>query len=380
MISSTDNNNKPRFNSMRGKKILITGHTGFKGSWLSIWLDKLGANVYGLALPLELRTSLFKVASLESIMTDFTYGDVRDFELVKDTIDRFEPDAIIHLAAQAIVHEAIASPRSTFETNVMGTVNVLEAVRLSNRYIHTIIVTSDKCYENSLGAQIKPFTESARLGGKEPYAASKAAAELVTNAYLNTYGTDSGYTGTVRAGNVIGGGDFAPNRLIPDAIKAIASQRSLSLRAPNSVRPWQHVLTPLHGYLVLLDRVFSDQNWRHLPTAWNFGPDSKDTRTVSDVVAIVHGLAKSGTWHMSPSPLSRHETKFLAIDSSQARNCLDWIPRWDFDESINRTVRWYLKYSQDQHFDSYKHCINDINAYEQSEPKPSAFESIEAAK
>ncbi|MEM3713881.1 MAG: CDP-glucose 4,6-dehydratase [Nitrososphaeria archaeon] len=328
----------------KNKTVLVTGHTGFKGSWLSIWLLKLGANVIGYALNPYTQDDNFVVTDLSHKMIDIR-GDVRDFEKLNSVIDTHKPDAIFHLAAQPIVRLSYDIPKETIETNVMGTTNVLEAFRRSNAKV-LIIITSDKSYENK--EWIWGYRENDPVGGYDPYSASKGASELIASAYIRSFFNPENFKShgkvvtTVRAGNVIGGGDWAKDRIMTDCIKALEEDKPIEVRNPQSIRPWQHVLEPLNGYLLLGSKMLDDPI--KYSGAWNFGPDPESIITVKEVVEKVIKCYGKGTWKNVSNSNELHEAKLLNLDTSKARFVLGWKPKLNVDEAIKMTVEWYKNY------------------------------------
>ncbi|MBU6463644.1 MAG: CDP-glucose 4,6-dehydratase [Bradyrhizobium sp.] len=324
----------------KDKRVLVTGHTGFKGGWLVIWLRKMGAEVGGLALPPATTPNVFELAKVAQGITSM-FGDIRDLQTVRSAFDRFKPDIVFHLAAQAIVLDSYQDPVGTYATNVMGTVHVFEAARTSSVRV-VVNVTSDKCYDNR--EWVWPYREVDPVGGKDPYSSSKGCAELVTAAYRASFFQDDKLIGfaSARAGNVIGGGDWAPHRLIPDVIAAICGGRPVPVRHPDSVRPWQHVLEPLSGYLLLAERLWDDPTL--FSSEWNFGPDPDNVRSVRwliDRIAAHWGIEPQ----QMPQPGPRlHEARLLALDSSKARAGLNWAPRWNLDRAAAAVVEWYKSY------------------------------------
>ena len=324
------------------RRVLVTGHTGFKGSWLTLWLANLGADVTGYALAPEGSRNLFLQAHVESLCLNVE-GDVRDLESLTRLAERLHPEFVFHLAAQSLVRRSYREPLPTFETNVLGTANLLEAIRRMGSPCAVVVITSDKCYEND--GRLSPYDETDRLGGSDPYSASKAAAEIVTASYRASFfppGRLSEHrvaVATARSGNVIGGGDWSEDRILPDAIRALEQGAPVRVRNPASVRPWQHVLDPLAGYLALGVRLSAAG--AEFCEPWNFGPDSENLRAVHDVVEEVLRQWGSGTWvaaaEASPPPESAH----LALSIRKARERLSWVPRWGFEEAVRRTVEWY---------------------------------------
>jgi CDP-glucose 4,6-dehydratase len=324
-----------------GERIFVTGHTGFKGAWLAEWLVTLGANVTGLALEPPTRPSLFDALGLGGRVRHIV-ADIRDRERLTTEVQAAQPSVIFHLAAQAIVRRAYAEPRETFETNVMGTVNVLEAARSCPSVCAVVIVTSDKCYENH--ETDRAFVETDAMGGHDPYSASKGCAELVTAAYRDSYFAGGAAVASVRAGNVIGGGDWAADRIIPDSVRALIGGEPIVVRNPDAVRPWQHVLEPLSGYLQLGALLLRDGR-RH-EGAWNFGPTGQDgDRPVRWVVDRFLEAWGSGSWttpvEAEPQPREAH---LLSIDVTKARERLGWAPVWDAPAAVRHTASWYREY------------------------------------
>lgn len=325
----------------RGKKVLITGHTGFKGSWLSLILSDAGAHVAGYALPPK-DTSHFSLCSIQSLM-ESKIGDIRDLSDLKDFFSKFEPEIVFHLAAQAIVSESYENPVNTYETNVLGSVNVLEAVRSSNSVRALVYITSDKCYENS--EWVWGYRENDKLGGHDPYSASKAAAEIIFSSYSKSFFQNSERlsAASARAGNVIGGGDWSEGRVIPDCIRAIENNTQVEIRNPKSTRPWQHVLEPLSGYLTLAMRLYkmNIENYE----AWNFGPNTKDIYCVEDVVNLFY--SRIGRGEMSTISENRsksnsgHEAGLLQLNCDKAISKLGWTPRWSTEKAILETATWF---------------------------------------
>jgi len=321
-----------------GKRVLITGDTGFKGSWLSLWLHDLGAEVFGYALPPEGPVSHFNQLGLNGLI-DHVDGDVRDLDAVNAAFVRARPEIVIHLAAQPLVRRSYRDPKETFDTNVVGGVNVMEAVRNNQTVRALMFATSDKCYRNretNVG-----YVETDDLGGHDPYSASKAAAELVFSSYNDSFFKARGGFGaaSARAGNVIGGGDWAEDRIIPDCIRALSRGTAIQIRSPKATRPWQHVLEPLSGYLLLTARLLEDPNGA--TGSWNFGPEETSIHTVGDVVdATIHHWG-SGHVEVIPQDGAMHEAGLLNLNCSKAHRELDWRPRWDFPTTIDRTIGWY---------------------------------------
>ncbi len=327
---------KPSF--WQGRRVFLTGHTGFKGGWLALWLSRLGAEVVGYSLAPPSTPALFDLLDLQARLFAHQLADIRDLERLKQAVRHAQPEVVFHLAAQPLVRASYRSPIETCETNIMGTANLLEALRDIDSVRAVVVVTSDKCYENR--EWLWPYRENEALGGHDPYSASKAAAEIVTAAYRRSFFGDTDCAvATARAGNVIGGGDFAEDRLLPDLFRSQAAGELLHLRYPQAVRPWQHVLEPLRGYLMLAERLWDAG--RDYVGAWNFGPEEADIRTVSEVVeSLAHRLPKL-RWTQDDTP-QPHEAGLLRLDSSQARLRLDWRPVWRLDKALEATTEWYL--------------------------------------
>ena len=320
----------------RGKRVLITGHTGFKGSWLSLWLASLGAEVTGLSTPAPTTPSLYELARIGELITHVE-ADVRDADAVSGAVAAARPEVVLHLAAQALVRPSFAEPRATYEVNVMGTINVLEAARAAGDLRVAVVVTSDKCYENREWEW--PYREDDPKGGYDPYSSSKGCQELVAAAWRRSFGMP---IASARAGNVIGGGDWALDRLVPDAMRAALAGQTLRVRFPGAVRPWQHVLNPLDGYLTLAQSAWDDAE--HLD-GYNFGPEERDVRSVREVLdAITERWGDGLTWEHDGGE-HPHEAGLLKLDSSRARMRLGWTPRWDLDAGLDALVEWTRAYA-----------------------------------
>jgi len=324
----------------RGRRVLVTGHTGFKGGWLALWLLGLGAHVTGFALDPEGEPTLFDSATLSGLVDDIR-GDIRDRDALRKAWARARPDVVFHLAAQPIVTRSYHEPVDTISTNVLGTVHVLECAREAKQPVAVVCVTSDKCYENV--EWVYGYREDDRLGGQDIYSGSKAAAEILISSYRRTFFGDGGIAvASARAGNVIGGGDWSPHRIVPDCIRALSAGRPIEIRYPHSTRPWQHVLEPLSGYLTLGAALLGGDA---LPRqAWNFGPARTSARSVEDVVKRIIAEWGSGSWITAPAPAARHEATLLSLSIEKAETLLGWSPRWPFDTAIARTVDWYRRF------------------------------------
>jgi CDP-glucose 4,6-dehydratase len=331
----------------KGKRVFLTGHTGFKGSWLSTWLLELGSEVVGLSLPPNTEPALFDQLELDKHITHHL-GDIREADLVSKLIQKSQPDVVFHLAAQPLVRLSYLEPVETWNANVMGTIHVLEALRKINHPCVGIFITTDKCYENR--EWIYGYRENDHLGGRDPYSSSKAGAELAIASWRNSFFSDNQCPvkiASVRAGNVIGGGDWAKDRIVPDAIRSLQKKEIIPVRNPQATRPWQHVLEPLSGYLLLAEEIYQaltkDNVGRltQLCTAFNFGPSLSSNRTVENlVVEILRHW--SGDWQDQSDPNAPHEAGLLNLVTDKAYHHLGWQPRWNFSTTIERTVLWYL--------------------------------------
>ncbi len=328
--------------------MLITGHTGFKGGWLALWLHRRGAAVHGYALGPPTRPALFEVARIGSVLDSDTRADLADLARLKSALEKSQPEVVFHLAAQALVRESHRDPLGTLASNVMGTAHVLEAARTVESVRAIVLITTDKVYENREWAY--PYREVDPLGGEDPYSASKAAAEIVAASYRASF--FAGETGhparvaTARAGNVIGGGDWAADRLLPDCLSAFAKHRPVRLRFPNAVRPWQHVLEPLAGYLQLAGHLLGPDG-AEFAKAWNFGPDAGGDATVGEVAEAAARLWGEGaSVEYAPAAATPHEAGLLRLDSTCARNSLRWRPRWSLEQALERTVTWHQALTQ----------------------------------
>ena len=333
----------------RGRRVFLTGHTGFKGSWLAVWLDRLGADVFGFALAPPTVPSLFEVAKIQTLLRSSTVADIRDFEAAERAIRAAEPDIVIHMAAQSLVRPSYAAPLETFSTNVMGTAHVLEAARRCPGIRVVVVVSSDKCYQNA--GERRPYRETDAMGGHDPYSASKGCVELLTASYAHSFfnldeteGDTAPVVASVRAGNVIGGGDWSVDRIVPDFFRSIAAGKALLVRNPEAVRPWQHVLEPLGGYLLLAERIA--EGGRAFCGGWNFGPDDASCRPVAAVVERLVSLWGNGArWQHEAGQPHQREAAYLSLDSEKARRELGWRPRWSLDEALERTVAWAKAYA-----------------------------------
>jgi CDP-glucose 4,6-dehydratase len=327
----------------RGRRVLVTGHTGFKGSWLALWLRALGAEVSGFASPPPTSPSLFALARLDDIVPA-VIGDLRDLRAVEEAVRRSRPEVVLHLAAQALVNRSVADPVDTFATNVVGTVHLLEAVRTAGFDVAAVVcITSDKCYANREWEW--GYRESDALGGVDPYSASKACQELIAASYRESLLLDNAPVATARAGNVIGGGDWAEYRLVPEVMQAAVEGRPVRVRNPDSVRPWQHVLNPLSGYLLLAERLAA--SGRDYAEAWNFSPAVEEARPVSWLVERLRERWPGElTVEVAGAEANGSEARLVKLDASKARGRLGWRPRWTLERAVDRIVEWYSAYAQ----------------------------------
>jgi CDP-glucose 4,6-dehydratase len=321
-----------------GKRVFVTGHTGFKGSWLCLWLNAMRAEVYGFALEPPTDPSLFAVARVDEAIVDHRLGDIRNSAALTAALVAAKPEIVFHLAAQSLVRDSYQQPVDTYATNVMGTVNLLEALRTTPS-VHTVVnVTTDKCYQNNEWPW--GYRESESLGGKDPYSSSKACSELVTAAYRASFLQSQGVAvASARAGNVIGGGDWARDRLLPDFLRALDAGEILKIRSPEATRPWQHVLEPLAGYLSLAEHLAEQPD--AFAEAWNFGPAEDDTRPVRWIVERLVARMPGAHWTTDEAP-QPHEAGALRLDSSKARSRLGWQPRWSLDTALDKTLDWHV--------------------------------------
>lgn len=329
-------------NFWQSRKVFLTGHTGFKGSWLALWLLSMGADVCGYALDPPTEPSLYNILDLDGQLQSIR-GDIRDLAALESALQDFQPEIVIHMAAQSLVRLSYQNPVETYAVNVLGTVHLLDAIRRTPSVRAVVVVTSDKCYENKEWQ--RPYREHEPMGGHDPYSSSKGCAELVTAAYRRSFFAPGQLTHPVavasaRAGNVIGGGDWALDRLVPDIIRAFSVGESAIIRNPDAVRPWQHVLEPLAGYLALAERLFTDGT--DFAEGWNFGPADSDARPVGYLVSELARLwGDAATWQVIEPEKVHHEANLLRLDSSKARAQLGWSPRWSLDETLANTVEWY---------------------------------------
>lgn len=349
----------------KDKRVLLTGHTGFKGSWLSLWLQSMGAQVIGYALAPPTKPSLFEVAEVGKGMTSII-GDIRDLERLRKVFAEHKPEIVIHMAAQPLVRYSYIEPVETYSTNVMGTVNLLEAVRQTSGVRAVVNVTSDKCYENKEWSW--GYRENEPMGGYDPYSNSKGCAELVTAAYRNSYFHPEKYKehgvalASGRAGNVIGGGDWAEDRLIPDIMRAITQGKPVNIRNPHAIRPWQHVLEPLSGYLLLAQRLYEEG--AIYAEGWNFGPNDEDAKPVQWIVEkLTKSWGEGASWALDGGD-HPHEAHYLKLDCSKAKARLDWHPRWNLDEALGSIIEWHRAHRDGK--DMRELTLRQIGAYDDS--------------
>ena len=351
-----------QLSEFKNKRVFLTGHTGFKGSWMSIWLNQLGAKVkgYALAAPsISLYSDIEKSIEIESEISD-----IRDSEKLKNSILSFEPDYIFHMAAQPLVLYSYENPIETFEVNTLGTAYLLDSLRSLKKKCSVVVVTTDKVYENH--EWVYPYRETDKLGGYDPYSASKAAAEIVASSYRSSFFNPKEFSkhnkaiATARAGNVIGGGDFAENRLVPDIIRALKNQKEVIVRNPNSIRPWQHVLEPIAGYLLLALALNRDE--KTFASSFNFGPQSEDFASVAQLVSRSISVWGSGTFKVESNSNSPHEAGLLKLDINKAQQELNWKPKWDSETGIRKTISWYKNYYE-KTAGASSLCLQDIKDY-----------------
>ena len=355
-------------NVYRDKVVLVTGHTGFKVAWLCIWLSRLGARVVGYSLEPPTVPSVFEASGLVDHLTDIR-GDIRDTDRVTKVIRETRPDFLFHLAAAPLLLESYENPLETFDVNVMGTLSVLEAVRRSDHSCCIVAVSTDKCYANREWEY--GYRENDPLGGHDPYSASKAAMEIALASFRGSFFASSHASNqgvrlaSARAGNVIGGGDWAANRIVPDAVRALQSKRALIVRSPDAIRPWQHVLEPLSGYLAL-GAALSQDIGEAFASGWNFGPDTSRMFTVANLVDTLISAWGSGSWVTNSSPNGHHEARMLRLSVDKASLQLGWRPVWSFEETVTRTVNWYSSYltAPEDQTATCNLCMADISAYE----------------
>ncbi len=346
----------------RGKRVLVTGHTGFKGSWLSIWLRELGAEVVGVGLDPATERDNFVLSGIGGKIKADIRADIRDGEKMKEIFAEYRPEIVFHLAAQPLVRLSYEIPVDTYATNVMGTINVMEAIRATDSVKVGVMITTDKCYENK--EQIWGYRENEPMGGYDPYSSSKGAAEIAIASWRRSFFNPDRYAehgksiASVRAGNVIGGGDWALDRIIPDCIRALEAGRPIDIRSPKAIRPWQHVLEPLSGYMLLAKRMWESPT--EYCEGWNFGPRAESISTVWEVASHVVDNYGSGSLRDLSDPNALHEAKLLMLDISKAKFRLGWEPRMNIDQTVSLTVDWYRRYTAEP---VYELCTSQIREY-----------------
>ena len=347
-------------NFWQDRNVFITGHTGFKGSWLSLWLGQLGARVTGYALEAPTKPSMFQVSNVDDSLVKSINGDIRDAIVLTSAMLEAEPEIVIHMAAQSLVRDSYSDPVATYSTNVMGTVNLLEAVRKSSSVKAVLNITSDKCYENK--EWIWGYRENEAMGGHDPYSSSKGCAELVSSAYRRSFLQQADIAlATARAGNVIGGGDWAKDRIVPDAIRAFIEKQTLIVRNPAAVRPWQHVLEPLSGYLMLCQQLVNHPEG--YTVGWNFGPNDEDVQPVSTLADIMtRSWAGNAHWQLGDGA-HPHEAQSLKLDCTRAKALLKWKPVWNLDRALDETVQWYKSWHHQK--DMHEFTLRQIQIYQQ---------------
>ena len=341
----------------KGKRVFLTGHTGFKGSWLSLWLEDMGAVVKGYSLEPYTEPSLFKVAKVSSGI-ESEIGDIRDYDKLKSSVNSFSPEIILHLAAQPLVRDSYVDPLGTYETNVMGTANLLQASRELPNLKSIVIVTTDKCYENKEWEW--GYRENEAMGGFDPYSSSKGCAELVTSAFRRSFfqSTDVAIA-SARAGNVIGGGDWSRDRLIPDVLRSYNQGNQVVIRNPKSTRPWQHVIEPLSGYLILAEELYN--KGQAFAEPFNFGPRDEDCQSVESILNTINiNWEDCPGWKLDDEA-NPHEARFLKLDISKAKDKLNWTPKWNLESTIKRIVDWNTAFNRQENM--REHCINEIKSY-----------------
>lgn len=340
------------------KRVFLTGHTGFKGSWLSLWMADMGAEVHGFALEPDTEVNLYTSIELNKFIERSTLCDIRDLDAVTLAMNIARPEIVIHMAAQPLVRNSYADPVKTYEVNVMGTINLLEAIRKTKSVKAVVNVTTDKCYDNC--DWVWPYRENDKLGGYDPYSNSKACSELVTSAYRSSFMDSAGvHIASARAGNVIGGGDWSADRIVPDFLRAINEGRILTIRSPKAVRPWQHVLEPLSGYLTLAEKLMIEG--KEFAEPWNFGPEDKDAKSVQWLLNYLSKKVETATWKLDDTQ-QPHEAKTLKLDSTKAKSKLDWEPRWNIEKALDMTLEWHSAWKKNSDMKNFS--LRQIREYE----------------
>ena len=346
----------------KGKRIFLTGHTGFKGGWLALWLNDMGAIVHGFSLDAPTTPNLFTEAKVESQMASSTIGDIRNAEQLLTAMQEVQPDIVIHMAAQPLVRASYLDPVVTYGTNVMGTVHLFEAIRETSSVKVVINITTDKCYENR--EWVWPYRENEAMGGHDPYSSSKGCAELVTSAYRQSFlDKVDVQLASARAGNVIGGGDWAADRLIPDFLRALDANQTLAIRSPKAIRPWQHVLEPLSGYLQLGEKLYTEGG--AFADGWNFGPDDADSQSGEWIVNHLCSQITDANWQLDQNP-QPHEANTLKLDSTKAKKLLYWKPRWNLTNALNKTIEWHNAWKTGGDMNAIS--LQQIHEYETADP------------
>lgn len=339
------------------RRVFLTGHTGFKGSWLALWLQELGAEVHGYALQPPTEPNLFTVAGVEERMASSILADIRDARELSEAMKKVRPDTVFHMAAQPLVRYSYSNPEETYAINVMGTLHLLEAVRSTPGVRAVVNITTDKCYENR--EWVWGYREGEPLGGHDPYSSSKACAEIVTAAWRRSYLAGAGVgLASARAGNVIGGGDWAADRLLPDILRSLDAGQAPTIRSPSALRPWQHVFEPLAGYLALAEGLSADAEF--YAGAWNFGPEDTDNRSVEWIVEYLCSSVPGASWQRDTAQ-QQHEAHTLKLDSSKAKADLDWRPRWRLKKALDQTLAWHRAWKQGVAMQAFS--LNQINEY-----------------
>jgi CDP-glucose 4,6-dehydratase len=345
-------------NFWNNKTVFLTGHTGFKGGWIALWLSNLGAKVHGYSLEPKKNPNLFTEANIDFFLESSTIGDIRNFSNLKKSMTTIQPEIVIHMAAQPLVRESYKNPLFNYETNVIGTVNLFEAIRSISSVKSIVNITTDKCYENK--ESLVPYSELDRIGGYDPYSCSKACVELITSSYRQSFFNDANiFLASVRAGNVIGGGDWSNDRLIPDFFRAISIGKKISLRSPKAIRPWQHVIEPLAGYLMLAEKLYD--NGKFFAEPWNFGPNVSDAKEVQWIVEHLCKNIPGTTWDVTNSP-QPHEASLLILDSSKARELIGWSPKWTIKTALDKTIEWNNSWKNNE--DMAEICLKQIHSYQ----------------